>query len=316
MVQFIQSLIISKMTTLQNTEKPGDQLFNTKDAHPRKQITIGRTQMSYVDLGNGDPIVFLHGNPTSSYLWRNIIPHVAGKGRCLAPDLIGMGDSGKAPSNRYSFLAHSEYLDEWFSTLELNKVTLVLHDWGSALGFYWAFRNPEKVKAICYMEAIVQPRKWEDFPNGRDAIFRALRSEKGENMIFENNFFIETVLPKSILRTLEPEEMEAYRKPFQQKEHRLPTLVFPRELPIDGTPALLAGIVQEYGEWLAQSTIPKLLIAADPGALLVGRALEFCRTWPNQKEICVKGIHYIQEDSPAEIGIALADFVANLPSNA
>lgn len=282
------------------------------DNHPRKQVAIGGSYISYVDEGTGTPIVFLHGNPTSSYLWRNIIPHVVNKGRCLAPDLIGMGRSGKSPSGSYSFVDHSRYLDEWFDALGLDQVHLVLHDWGSALGFYWAFRNPQRVRSISYMEAIVQPRKWDDFPPGRDGLFRALRSEKGEDMIFESNFFIETVLPKSVIRTLSPEEMNAYRKPFETKESRLPTLIFPRELPIDGEPAAIAHIVQQYGDWLAQSTLPKLLITADPGALLVGRALDFCRTWPHQQEVTVKGIHYIQEDSADEIGEAVAGFITAL----
>jgi haloalkane dehalogenase len=270
--------------------------------------------MSYVDEGAGDPIVFLHGNPTSSFLWRNIIPHVANQGRCLAPDLMGMGRSEKLPTGRYYFRDHSRYLDEWFSELDLENVHLVLHDWGSALGFYWALRNAQKVRSITYMEAIVQPRKWADFPPGRDGFFRALRSDKGEAMIFENNYFIETILPKSILRTLRPEEMEAYRRPFEKTEDRLPMLIFPRELPIEGEPAEIVGIVRRYGEWLSGSDVPKLLIRAEPGSLLVGPALAFCRTWPNQKEVRVKGIHFIQEDSPNDIGAAISEFLEGVGS--
>lgn len=279
----------------------------------RRRVRVLDTEMSYVAAGEGSPIVFLHGNPTSSYLWRNIIPHVSGLGRCLAPDLVGMGESGRSPAGRYRFADHSRYLDAWFDTLGLtSSVVLVLHDWGSALGFHWASRHPERVQAIAYMEAIVLPRRWEDFPTGRDAIFRSLRSAQGERLIFEDNFFIETVLPRSIIRTLTADEMNAYRAPFTSREARLPTLVWPRELPIDGEPADVVSVVDTYGAWMSQTAIPKLFIAAEPGALLVGRAREFCRTWPNQREVTVAGIHFIQEDSPNEIGAALYDFVASL----
>jgi haloalkane dehalogenase len=283
------------------------------DARFRKRAQVLDTEMSYVDIGEGDPIVFLHGNPTSSYLWRNIIPYVAEYGRCLAPDLVGMGRSGKSPHGAYRFIDHACYLDAWFEKLELTRnVVLVLHDWGSALGFHRASRYPTQIQAIAYMEAIVQPRRWEDFPHGRDAMFRALRSDKGEQMVLDENFFVEVVLPKSIIRKLDEEEMEAYRAPFRQREARLPTLIWPRELPIDGEPADVAALVRRYGEWLTTSTLPKLFIAAEPGALLVGRAREFCRTFPNQREVTVKGIHYVQEDSAAEIGLALRDFVRGL----
>jgi haloalkane dehalogenase len=287
--------------------------LSSVDARFRKRAQVLDTEMSYVDIGEGDPIVFLHGNPTSSYLWRNIIPYVAEYGRCLAPDLVGMGRSGKSPHGAYRFIDHACYLDAWFEKLELTRnVVLVLHDWGSALGFHRASRYPTQIQAIAYMEAIVQPRRWEDFPHGRDAMFRALRSDKGEQMVLDENFFVEVVLPKSIIRKLDEEEMEAYRAPFRQREARLPTLIWPRELPIDGEPADVAALVRRYGEWLTTSTLPKLFIAAEPGALLVGRAREFCRTFPNQREVTVKGIHYVQEDSAAEIGLALRDFVRGL----
>ena len=286
---------------------------SSADSHPRQRVRVLDTEISYADVGEGDPIVFLHGNPTSSYLWRNIIPQVDRLGRCLAPDLVGMGQSGKSPTNAYRFEDHSRYLDAWFDSLCLTEnVILALHDWGSALGFHWASRHEERVQAIAYMEAIVQPRRWEDFPSGRDAIFRALRSEKGEHLVLEENFFVETVLPRSIIRKLSEEEMDAYRAPFKSREARLPTLVWPRELPIDREPADVVKIVEAYGAWLSKSKLPKLFISAEPGALLIGRAREFCQTWPNQREVTVKGIHYIQEDSPAEIGAALRDFVRSL----
>ena len=284
------------------------------DPRPRARVGVLDTEMSYVDTGSGDPIVFLHGNPTSAFLWRNIIPYAEECGRCLAPDLVGMGQSGKSPTRAYRFTDHARYLDAWFDALHLNRnVVLVLHDWGSALGFHRAYRHSDQVQAIVYMEAIVQPRRWDDFPNGRDAMFRALRSEQGEHMVLDENFFIEVVLPKSILRQLGGEEMAAYRAPFRDREARLPTLVWPRELPIEGAPADVIKIVERYGEWLAGSDqLPKLFINADPGAQIVGRIRDFCRVWPNQREVTVPGIHFIQEDSPDQIGAAIREFVGSL----
>jgi haloalkane dehalogenase len=287
--------------------------ISATDPHRRQRARILDTEISYVDEGDGDPIVFLHGNPTSSYLWRNIIPHAQGCARCLAPDLVGMGQSGKSPTKAYRFVDHARYLDAWFDALRLNRnVVLVLHDWGSALGFHWAFRHRAQVRAIVYMEAMVQPRRWEDFPNGRDAMFRALRSEQGERLVLDENFFIEVVLPRSIIRTLSDDEMAAYRAPFRDRQARLPMLVWPRELPIEGAPADVVGIVESYGEWLAGSDLPKLFINADPGAQVVGRLRDFCRSWPNQQEVTVPGIHFIQEDSPHQIGAAVRDFVGGL----
>jgi len=283
------------------------------DPHPRKRVRVLDSEMSYVDVGSGDPIVFLHGNPTSSYLWRNVIPYAASLGRCLAPDLIGMGDSDRSPSNAYRFVDHARYLDAWFEALDLTSdVALVLHDWGSALGFYRASRLPRQVRGIAYMEALVQPRLWSDFPHGRDEIFRDLRSPKGESMVLDGNFFVEGVLPRSIIRKLTDEEMDAYRAPFRERDARLPTLIWPRELPIDGDPADVVAIVEGYGRWLSTSTVPKLLITGEPGALMGSRARDLCRTWPNQQEVTVKGIHYLQEDSPHEIGRAVATFIQRI----
>jgi haloalkane dehalogenase len=224
-----------------------------------------------------------------------------------------MGRSGKSPTQAYRFLDHARYLDAWFDALHLNQnIVLVLHDWGSALGFYRAFRHPDQIQAIVYMEAIVQPRLWEDFPSGRDAMFRALRSEQGEHLVFDDNFFIEVVLPRSIVRTLSDEEMATYRSPFRDRDDRLPTLFWPRELPIDGAPADVVKIVENYGEWLAGSDLPKLFINADPGGQVVGRIRDFCRSWPNQREVTVPGIHFIQEDSLDQIGAAIREFVSSL----
>jgi haloalkane dehalogenase len=268
------------------------------------------TEISYVDTGAGEPVVFLHGNPTSSYLWRNVIPHVEGLGRCLAPDLVGMGDSGAAPDGSYRFVDHARYLDAWFEALGLTNVTLVVHDWGSALGFYWAYRHPERVRGIAYMEAVVRPLTWEEWRDESRQIFQDLRSEAGEEMVLEKNLFIEGILPSAVLRDLTEEEMNVYRRPYLEPgESRRPTLTWPRELPINGEPEDVVSIVDDYSKWLAQSDVPKLFVNAEPGAILTGSQREFCRTWPNQEEVTVRGAHFVQEDSPHEIGEAVATFV-------
>ena len=284
--------------------------ISTQDSHPRKKISAGEVDISYVDTGAGDPIVFLHGNPTSSYLWRNIITHLESVGQCLAPDLMGMGDSGSSPNGSYRFIEHSAVLDQWFDAVGLtSKVTLVVHDWGSALGFHWAKRNPEHVKGIVYMEAIVRPVTWEEWPEASRNLFQGFRSPAGEEIVIEKNVFVERVLPGSVLRGLTEEEMGVYRRPYLEVgESRRPTLTWPREIPVEGEPADVVQIVSEYAEWLSSSQVPKLFINADPGAILVGSQREFCRSWPNQEEISVSGQHFIQEDSPAEIGQAISDW--------
>jgi len=279
------------------------------DSHARKRIKVLGTDISYVDTGYGNPIVFLHGNPTWSYLWRNIIPYVSDLGRCLAPDLVGMGESGKSAGGAYRFVDHAHYIDAWFEALDLtSNVTLVLHDWGSALGFYRAARFPHEIKMIAYMEAIVRPMRWEEFGQA-EGIFRALRSPEGQQMVIEGNFFVEGVLPRSVMRKLDEQEMTAYRKPFLAPEDRWPTLIWPRQIPIDGEPSDVTAIVQQYAKVMSRSPIPKLLIAGDPGAIIKGNVLEFCKTWPNQKQVSVPGIHFLQEDSAEQIGQALRDFV-------
>jgi len=285
------------------------------DPHPRRRARVLDSEMAYVDTGAGDPVVFLHGNPTSSYLWRNVIPPVAQRHRCLAPDLIGMGDSGRNPAGAYRFRDHARYLDAWFEALGLNqRVALVIHNWGSALGFYWAHRHPQRMRAVAYMEAIVQPLSWSDWPEAARKIFQALRSPAGEEMVLQKNVFVERLLPASVLRGLTEAEMAVYRKPYREAgESRRPTLSWPREIPIDGEPADVAEIVRSYGRWLADASLPKLFVNADPGVILVGAQREFCRTWRNQREITVRGSHFIQEDSPAEIGQTIADFLATVP---
>jgi haloalkane dehalogenase len=284
------------------------------DPYERRRVRVLDSEMAYVDAGRGDPIVFLHGNPTSSYLWRNVIPHVTERGRGLAPDLIGMGASGPAPGGAYRLADHTRYLDAWFDALGLTRnVTLVVHDWGSALGFDWAARHPERVKALAYMEAIVRPLTWAEWPSSARGIFQAMRSPAGEGIILEKNVFVERILPASVLRPLGEAEMTAYRRPWLEPgETRRPMLTWPREIPIDGEPADVVAAVERYGRWLATSTVSKLFVNADPGSILVGAQREFCRRWPNQREVTVTGSHFVQEDSPDEIGQTLARFLEDI----
>jgi haloalkane dehalogenase len=291
-------------------------VMSTEPLAKQHAVVEGR-RMAYHERGNGDPIVFLHGNPTSSYLWRDVIPAVEDRARCIAPDLIGMGDSDELDDvgpGSYRFEEHRRYLGGLLDQLDLgDRVTFVVHDWGSALGFDWASVHPERVKGICYMEAIVAPVTWDDWPEQAVDIFQGFRSPAGEELVLERNLFVEAVLPGSVLRTLEEAEMAEYRRPFAEPgEGRRPTLTWPRELPIDGEPADVVEIVRRYAEHLASSPVPKLFINAEPGAILTGPQREQCRTWPNQTEVTVAGIHYIQEDSAAEIGAALADWYAGI----
>jgi len=280
--------------------------------HPQARVTVAGTDIAYVDTGpkDGRPVVFLHGNPTSSYLWRNIIPHVSDTHRCLAPDLAGMGNSGPMPGGKYKLADHIEVIDAWFEALGLTDVTLVIHDWGSAIGFDWARRHPDRVAGIAYMEAIVAPRKWADFPEGRDKLFRRLRSEEGETLVLDENYFVEVVLPRSIIRDLTDTEMAVYRAPFPDRATRMQTLVWPREIPIEGEPANVVALVETYAAFMKDSDIPKLFVDADSGAIISGPVRDICRSWANQREVQVKGIHFIQEDSAEEIGAALKDFLA------
>lgn len=280
--------------------------------------TINGKSIAFVDVGEGDPIVLLHGNPTSSYLWRNVIPHLEGMGRVIAPDLIGQGDSDKLPASdgpdRYSFQVAYDYLAGLLDELDANQnVTLVIHDWGSALGFYWAQQHGAAVKGIAYMEGIVCPVGWEDWPESARGIFKGFRSDKGEDLILQRNMFVEAVLPSSVIRKLGAEEMEHYRRAFSTPDDRQPTLNWPRQIPIDGEPEHMVKLVDSYGQWMLENTsLPKLFINATPGSILTGKAREFCRTWPNQREVTVAGTHFIQEDSPDEIGSAVAEWLNHL----
>lgn len=280
----------------------------------RKRI-LGH-EMAYVEVGEGDPIVLLHGNPTSSYLWRNVLPHLQSLGRCIAPDLIGMGDSDKLPDSgpgSYRFVEHRRHLDALLEALNVReRVTLVIHDWGSGLGFDWANRHRDAVKGIAYMEAIVRPQGWDHWDIMKMRPFlEALRSEAGEKMVLEENFFVEKILPGAVLRTLTDEELNEYRRPFAEPgEGRRPTLTWPREIPIDGDPADTFAIVSSYADWLATSEVPKLFLKGEPGALLGGGAnLDAVRKWAAQTEVTVKGVHFLQEDSPDEIGQAIANWM-------
>jgi haloalkane dehalogenase len=278
---------------------------------------INGKRMAYIDEGEGEAIVFQHGNPTSSYLWRNVMPHVEGLGRLVACDLIGMGSSDKLDDsgpNRYHYHENRDYLFALWDALDLgDRVTLVLHDWGAALGFDWANQHRDRVAGIAYMEAVAMPMDWEDFPDEVAPALQELRGPKGEAMVLDDNMFIEAVLPSITQRTLSPEEMGHYRQPFRNAgEDRRPTLSWPRDIPIGGEPADVVAIVKENATWLAQSDVPKLFINADPGVIQRGRVLDFVRTWPNQTEVTVAGSHFLQEDSPDEIGTAVASFVRTI----
>ena len=282
-------------------------------------LNINGKNLAYVDSGEGDPIVFLHGNPTSSYLWRNVMPHLEGVGRLVAPDLIGMGDSDKLDNSgpgRYTFIEHAEYLYTLLEELDLNNVTLVIHDWGSALGFNWAALNPEKVKSIVYMEAITGPiESWGDWPEQARNIFQLFRSEAGEELILEKNFFVERVFAGDVgmHRALEKQELDSYVKPFEKEgESRRPTLTWPRQIPIEGEPAEVVEIAKNYAQFMSETQLPKLFINADPGSILIGKQRELARKWPNQKEVTVKGGHFIQEISPDEIGESIKEFLIGL----
>ncbi len=278
-----------------------------------KRKMVNGLEMAFYDEGAGSTLVFLHGNPTSSYLWRNVIASVGDKYRCIAPDLIGMGNSAKLPDSgpdRYTFSEHAQYLDELFAAILPDEpITFVIHDWGSALGFHWAQRHRERVAGIAYMEAIVAPMEWEDWPEFATEPFEIMRSSRGEEMVLEQNAFVEQIFPGAIMRKLTDEEMNTYRKPFQNPgEDRRPTLTWPRQIPLAEEPQDVCTAVREYGTWLADTQMPKLFINAEPGAILIGKQREFCRTWPNQTEVTVAGTHFIQEDSPKEIAAALLNW--------
>ena len=290
--------------------------FSAEPFAAKKYLEINGRRMAYIDEGEGDAIVFQHGNPSSSYLWRNVMPQLKGQGRLIACDLIGMGDSEKLnPSgpDRYNYEEQREYLFALWDQLDLGeRVVLVIHDWGSALGFDWTRQHPDRVQGIAYMEAIVAPLKWSDWPDAVRPLFQGFRSDQGEAMILERNLFVEMAV-SSTLRTLSDAEKAEWRRPFlHQGEDRRPSLSWPRNIPIDGTPQTTVRIVQAYADFMAKSPIPKLFINAEPGAILTGRPREFCRTWPNQTEVTVPGVHFVQEDSPKAIGEAVSAFVVSL----
>ncbi|MGW4718662.1 haloalkane dehalogenase [Nocardia sp. NPDC004260] len=288
--------------------------YGTAPFAAKKFSDVRGLRMAYIDEGQGDAIVFQHGNPTSSYLWRNVMPHCKGLGRLIACDLVGMGDSSKLPDSgpdRYTYAEHREYLFDLWDALDLgDNIVLVLHDWGSALGFDWANQHRDRVRAIVYMESIVLPVTWEQWPEGARGVFQGFRSPAGEGMVLEKNIFVERVLPGSVLRALSDAEMAEYRRPFASPgEDRRPTLSWPRQIPIEGEPKDVVEVVEDYGRWLSTSDVPKLFVNAEPGSILTGPQREFCRTWPNQRETTVAGSHFIQEDSPDEIGTAIAEFI-------
>ena len=293
-------------------------MISAKMPYAKKYQDVNGKKIAYVEVGEGDPIVLLHGNPTSSYLWRNVIPGLSGKGRVIAPDLIGQGDSEKLPASegpgRYSFLTVYDYLDGLLQALGADtNVTLVIHDWGSGLGFYWAQQHPAAVRGIAYMESIVCPLSWDDWPEGARGIFQGFRSAKGEELVLQRNMFVEAVLPSSVMRGLGEDEMRHYRAPFSTPDDRQPTLNWPRQIPIDGEPPEMVELVTSYGQWMAgNETLPKLFINAEPGSILTGKAREFCRSWPNQTEVTVKLAKALCERVPSLEKHAVAGWLDTL----
>ena len=291
----------------------GSRKISADDPYDRKRISVLDSEISYIDVAAGDPVVFLHGNGTFSYVWRNIIPYVEPLGRCIAPDLMGCGRSGDIPGGSYRIVDHLRYIDAWFEALDLGKsINLVLHDWGGPIGFDWAYRHQDQIKSITYMETLVQPLDWDDWPEIRIDIFKSFRSPRGEDMVLRDNLFLETIETRMV-RNLTEREMDAYRERYAEPgESRRPTLTFTRECPIGGEPTDVIEMINRCGAWLSTSDLPKLFINAYPGSILTGRQREFCRTWPNQQERTVIGIHYIQEDSPHLIGEGIADFLKSI----
>jgi haloalkane dehalogenase len=287
----------------------------TEQPLAKKTVDVLGSRMAYHERGAGAPVLFLHGNPTSSYLWRDVIPELEGRGRLIAPDLIGMGDSAKLPNpgpDTYRFTTHRKYLGAFIDAVigPAESIVLVVHDWGSALGFDWANHHRDRIRGIAYMEGIVRPvASWDEWSAAATPIFQGFRSDKGEAMILERNVFVERVLPGSVLRKLSEAEMAEYRRPYRETEDRWPTLTWPRQIPIAGEPAEVVQIAQAYSEWMAENGIPKLFVNADPGAILIGAVREFCRGWKNQTEVTVPGSHFIQEDSGPAIGRAVGDWM-------
>jgi haloalkane dehalogenase len=283
----------------------------TEQKLTKKTVDVLDARMAYHERGEGAAVLFLHGNPTSSYLWRDVLPPLEGHGRLIVPDLIGMGDSAKLPNpgpDAYRFATHRKYLWAFIDAVigPTQSIVLVVHDWGSALGFDWANHHRDRVRGIAYMEGIPRPiAGWEEWSEAATPIFQGFRSEKGEEMILDRNMFIERVLPGSILRKLTEAEMTEYRRPFLRREDRWPTLTWPRQIPIAGEPTDVVQIAADYSRWMAENDFPKLFVNAEPGAILIGAVRDFCRTWKNQPEVTVPGSHFIQEDSGPAIGQAI-----------
>jgi haloalkane dehalogenase len=290
--------------------------IRSEDPFPRSRVRVKDVEMAYVDVGQGRPVVLLHGNPTSSYLWRNVIPHLTHLGRCIAPDLVGMGESGKLPDpgpGRYDFDTHATYLEAFLQEVELDEpAVLVLHDWGAVLGLDWARRHPDQVRGVAFMEAVVNPLTWADWPEASRKTFRGMRSADGEQMVLDENVFLERMLPASVLDGLAPEALERYRAPFRNREDRWPMLEWPRQLPIENVPPRVHDVVAAYGQWLRTSDVPKLFVNADPGSILVGRVRKLVRKWPALTEVTVQARHFVPEDAPDELGRALGDWIRGL----
>ena len=289
-------------------------MIDPKMHYEKKFVRVQGRRMAYVESGEGAPIVFFHGNVTSSYMWRNIIPHVEGMARCIAVDNIGQGDSDKLEGSMYRLKDHQRFIDGFMDALELNEdVTIMVHDWGAQLGFTWANDHREAIKGIAHMQGVIGNFAWDQWPPPVQVLFKRFRSPEGEELVLGQNYFAEKILPAMTIRDLTEEEMDEYRRPYRRPgEDRRPTLTWPREIPVEGYPQDVLEVIERNNEWLGGSPIPKLFINSDPGAVLVASHREMVRTWPNQIEVTVKGLHYIHEDSPEEIGQALADWYGKL----
>ena len=279
-----------------------------------RYVEIHGSKIHYIDEGSGDPILFLHGNPTSSYLWRNIIPYLVPHGRCIALDLIGMGKSDK-PDLDYRFFDHSKYVEEFINKLDLSNITLVIHDWGSALGFHYAMRHENNIKGIAFMEALLRPMRWEGFPSDFKIGFKLMRTPGiGWFMISVMNMFVTQILPKATVRKLSAEEKAYYAAPYKTVQSRKPVRQWPCEIPIDGEPADVFEVISNYNQKLQESGLPKILFSATPGGIIDGKTVEWCKqNLKNLKVVDIgEGLHYVQEDNPHLIGEELAKWYLGL----
>jgi haloalkane dehalogenase len=289
-------------------------MINPKMNYEKKRMEVNGKQMAYVDTGDGDPIVFFHGNITSSYMWRNVIPHVEGFARCIAIDNIGQGDSDKLEGSMYRLADHQPFTNGLLAALGIEEnFTIVTHDWGAQLGLTWASEQKDALKGIVMCQGVIGNFHWDHWPPDVRVLFKRFRSGEGEELVLQENFFVEKILPAMVVGEVTEEIHNEYRRPYHNPgEDRRPTLTWPREIPIEGEPADTLDIIERNNAWVAESPVPKLFINTEPGAVLVGEHRDMVRSWPNVSEVTVKGLHYCHEDSPDEMGRAIADWYQTL----